>query len=182
MHCGIWQFAYQIRELVIVCREYIIGLTVELERQRVTKSEPTNVKRQLELAAYFTHCRLQPNHSILTLRQAMGNFSKAKNYATAATFAKRVMAASTDEKVLSAARQVQSASDRNPRDTLELDYDHFSQFEICAGSLTPIYQGQASVEDPYTGARYKTEYAGKLCAVTQVTEVGKAASGLRLSV
>lgn len=172
----------QIRELLIVAREYIVGISVELERQRVVKSEPQNIKRQLELAAYFTHCRLQPTHAILTLRQAMGNFSKAKNYATAATFAKRVMDASTDEKALSAARQVLSASDRNPRDTVEIDYDHFSKFDVCAGSLTPIYQGQPSVEDPYTGAKYKPEFKGKLCTVSGVTEVGKPASGLRLTV
>ena len=65
------------------------------------ETEPQNLQRQFELAAYFTHCRLQPQHLILTLRQAMGTFSKAKNYATAATFAKRVMDQSTDEKVLS---------------------------------------------------------------------------------
>jgi len=172
----------EIRELVIVCREYILGLSVETERKRVLETEPQNLKRQLELAAYFTHCRLQPQHLILTLRQAMGTFSKAKNYATAATFAKRVMDQSTDEKVLSSARQVLSASDRNPRDAIEIDYDHFSKFDICAGSLTPIYQGQPAVEDPYTGARYKPEFKGQLCRVSLVTEIGKAASGLRLSV
>lgn len=83
-----------------MCREYIIGLSVELERRRIEKAEPSNVKRQLELAAYFTHCRLQPSHTVLTLRQAMAHFSKAKNYSTAATFAKRVSDLSQDEKVL----------------------------------------------------------------------------------
>lgn len=144
------------------------------------KSDPSNVKRQLELAAYFTHCRLQPAHTILTLRQAMANFSKNKNYTTAATFAKRLLELSTDEKVLASARQVLTLSDRNPRDAIEISYDHFSSFDICAASLTPIYQGQPVVEDPYTGARYKPEYKGQLCRVTQVTEIGKAASGLRL--
>lgn len=90
----------QIRELIIVAREYIVGISIELERRRVEKSDPSNTKRQLELAAYFTHCRLQSSHVVLTLRQAMGNFSKAKNYTTAATFAKRVSELSRDEKVL----------------------------------------------------------------------------------
>ena len=90
----------QIRELIIVCREYIFGISVELERRCVEKTEPSNIKRQLELAAYFTHCRLQSSHVVLTLRQAMGNFSKAKNYATAATFAKRLSELSQGEEVL----------------------------------------------------------------------------------
>lgn len=171
----------EIRELIIVCREYIVGISVELERRRVEKTEPTNIKRQLELAAYFTHCRLQSSHVVLTLRQAMGNFSKAKNYSTAATFAKRLSELSQDEKVLASARQVLSLSDRNPRDAIEIDYDHFSQFEVCPASLTPIYAGQPHVEDPYTGARYKVEFKGTLDVVTEVTEVGKAASGLRLA-
>jgi coatomer protein complex subunit alpha (xenin) len=75
-----------------------------------------------------------------------------------------------------------SASDRNPKDAVEIDYDHFSKFDICAKSLTPIYQGQPQVEDPYTGARYKPEYKGQLCSVSQITEIGRAASGLRLSI
>ena len=73
-------------------------------------------------------------------------------------------------------------SDRMPRDVVEIDYDHFSKFDVCAGSLTPIYSGQPYVEDPYTGARYKPEFKGTLCKVSMVTEVGKAASGLRLLV
>jgi coatomer protein complex subunit alpha (xenin) len=49
------------------------------------------MKRQLELAAYFTHCRLQSVHLVLALRLAMTTFSKAKSYVTAATFAKRLL-------------------------------------------------------------------------------------------
>lgn len=90
----------QIRELITISREYILGVSIELERKRVTAAEPQNIKRQLELTAYFTHVKLQAAHQVLTLRQAMSNFTKARNYPLAATFAKRVSDLSQDERVL----------------------------------------------------------------------------------
>jgi coatomer subunit alpha len=73
---------------------------IELERSRVTKDEPTNVKRNLELAAYFTHCDLQPAHLKLALRSASNTFFKAKNYATAAKFARRLLELKPDQKII----------------------------------------------------------------------------------
>ena len=43
------------------------------------------------MAAYFTHCNLQPVHLILTLRTARNLFFKLKNYKTAASFARRLL-------------------------------------------------------------------------------------------
>lgn len=40
----------QLQELVVVCREYLIGLSLETERRRLSE-DPTTLKRQLELAA-----------------------------------------------------------------------------------------------------------------------------------
>ena len=34
------------------------------------------------MAAYFTHCNLQPVHQVLTLRTALNLFFKLKNYKT----------------------------------------------------------------------------------------------------
>jgi coatomer protein complex subunit alpha (xenin) len=63
-----------------------------LETQRRSLSaDPENLARNLELAAYFTHCNLQPSHVQLALRSAMGIFSKAGNHATAAVFARRLI-------------------------------------------------------------------------------------------
>lgn len=84
--------------------------------------------------------------------------------------------------VLPQARTILAAGDRNPRDAVEIDYDQFSQFDICAASLTPIYPGSPSVRDPLTGATYKPEFKGQLCRVSGVTEVGKSASGLRTKI
>lgn len=45
----------------------------------------------LQMAAYFTHCNLQPVHLILTLRTALNLFFKLKNFKTAASFARRLL-------------------------------------------------------------------------------------------
>ena len=76
------------------------------------------------------------------------------------------------------ARQRIAAGDRNPRDTIEIDYDEFTPFEICAASYTPIYRGSPSVRCPYTDAAFKPEFKGKLDPLTPLTEIGAVASGL----
>ncbi|EIW68332.1 hypothetical protein TREMEDRAFT_39829 [Tremella mesenterica DSM 1558] len=172
--------AEEIKELVISCKEYIIGLTMETERRRLVTEDADNVVRNLELAAYFTHCKLMPAHEQLALRSAMGVFSKAGNVSTAAVFARRLVDSSpSDAKVITQARSILTAGQRNPRDTHEIAYDHFTPFDICPASLTPIYAGSPSVQSAYTGARYLPEYKGSICVVDGVTQVGTPGSGLR---
>jgi coatomer protein complex subunit alpha (xenin) len=69
---------------------------------------------------------------------------------------------------------------RNTRDTVEIDYDHFSPFTVCAASFTPIYKGSPSVSDPFTGALYKPDYKGQICRVSGVTEIGAPGTGFRV--
>ena len=76
------------------------------------------------------------------------------------------------------ARQRIAAGDRNPRNAVEIDYDEFTEFEICAASFTPIYKGSPSVSCPYTGASYLPEYKGRLDPLLELTEIGAPASGL----
>ncbi len=59
--------------------------------RKALEATPENASKNLELAAYFTHCALQPQHLQLALRSAMIAFSKAGNDATAAVFAKRLI-------------------------------------------------------------------------------------------
>jgi coatomer subunit alpha len=77
-----------------------------LETQRRSLStDPENIARNLELAAYFTHCNMQQSHVQLALRSAMGVFSKAGNHATAAVFARRLIDSGvTDSKVITQVR------------------------------------------------------------------------------
>ena len=68
--------------------------------------------------------------------------------------------------------------DRNPIDALDITYDSFTEFKICAASYTPIYKGSPSVKDPYTGASFLPEYQGTISPLTGVTEIGLQTTGL----
>ena len=57
--------AQQLRE---ICCSYLVGLTMETARKELPKATIEQQKRICEMAAYFTHCNLQPIHQILTLR------------------------------------------------------------------------------------------------------------------
>jgi coatomer protein complex subunit alpha (xenin) len=92
--------ALQWRETVTAAREYLLGVTIELERRRVAAEDPSNVTRNLELAAYFTHCQLQPPHLQIALRSAISIFGKANNHAHAARFAKRLVELKPDPKIV----------------------------------------------------------------------------------
>lgn len=95
-------YSIQVQDIVALCKEYVVGLRLETERQRLVAEEPDNAVRHLELAAYFTHCNLQPAHIQLALRSAMRVFAKAGNHATAAVFARRLIDMKpTDSKVVS---------------------------------------------------------------------------------
>lgn len=58
------------------------------------------MRRSLELAAYFTHCHMQPPHVQIALRSAIGVFAKANNHATAAKFARRLLELNPDPKIV----------------------------------------------------------------------------------
>ena len=77
---------------------------MEIERRRVVHEEPDNVQRSLELAAYFTHCQLQPPHLQIALRSAIGVFAKANNQATAASFARRLLELNPDPRIAAQVR------------------------------------------------------------------------------
>ncbi|KAF8343107.1 coatomer WD associated region-domain-containing protein [Cantharellus anzutake] len=168
----------QLNETVAIAREYLLGVSIELERRRLLEQEPTNVRRNLELAAYFTHCELQPPHLKLALRNAANVHTKAKNHATAAKFARRLLDLKPDAKIVAQARQMINEGDRNPIDVVETSYDTFTEFKICAASFTPILKGSPSAKDPFTGAIFQPEYKGRVSPLTGVTEIGIQATGL----
>ena len=81
---------------VFASREYNIALRTEVKRREVMNEDP---KRAAELAAYFTHAKLQPYHTALALGSAMRIFSKLKNYNTCATFCRRLLELNSTPKV-----------------------------------------------------------------------------------
>jgi coatomer protein complex subunit alpha (xenin) len=57
-------------------------------------------KRNIDLAAYFTHCKLLPQHAILALRRGIQSATKVKNYAMAGRFARRLIELNPDKATL----------------------------------------------------------------------------------
>lgn len=86
-------------QLIKICREYSLGLALEQQRRTITINEPNNIKRSLELAAYFTHCSLRTPHSQLALRQAAKQAFKSKNFRTAAQFSTRLLELAPSKKI-----------------------------------------------------------------------------------
>jgi len=169
------------QELLGICREYIVGLQMEVLRKDMPKETLEEQKRSCEMAAYFTHCNLQPVHLILTLRTALNLFFKLKNFKTAASFARRLLELGPKPDVAQQTRKILAACEKTPTDTYDLKYDEHNPFDICAASYTVIYRGKPVVKCPLSGACYLPEYKGQICRVSQVTEIGKDGIGLRIS-
>ena len=79
---------------------------METSRKELPKATLEDQKRLCEMAAYFTHCNLQPVHQILTLRTALNLFFKLKNYKTAASFARRLLELGPRQEVAQQARKI----------------------------------------------------------------------------
>ncbi|CAG8453422.1 781_t:CDS:2 [Ambispora leptoticha] len=152
---------------------------MEQARRKLTLDNPENIKRSLELAAYFTHCRLDPAHLQLSLRSAMGLNNRVKNCLSASTFARRLLELAPPTQVATQARQIQSVCDRTPRDEIAFEYDQYNPFVVCAISYKPIYKGSPSVECPYCRASYLPEHRGSLCAICEISQIGANATGLK---
>ncbi|CAJ0755331.1 24382_t:CDS:10 [Entrophospora sp. SA101] len=160
----------EVNQLVEICREYIIGLSLEQARPK-RPDNPEDTKRGLELAAYFTHCRLLPTHLQLSLRSAMTTSFRSKNTITASIFARRLLELAPPPAVATQARQILTASEKSPRDEITIDYDQYNPFVVCGISYTPIYKGSQSVECPYCHTSYLTEHKGKICTVCEIAQI-----------
>merc|ERR1712027_171871 len=154
------------QQLLTICTNYLVGLAMETKRKEMPKSNVQEQVRVCEMAAYFTHCNLQPVHQVLTLRTALNLFFKLKNYKTAGSFARRLLELGPKPEVAQQTRKILQACDKNPTDEHKLDYDEFNPFDNCAESYTP---------------KFKPGYSGKLCAnICGVAQVGKKAQGMKI--
>lgn len=171
----------EIQEMLLTVREYKQACLLQDARKATPPAE--DPKRALELAAYLTHCKLSPEHRILTLDLAMSISFKLKNFASAALFAQRLVespaatAAAAAARVAKARKVVDKAQAKG-KNTVAVDYDPRNPFVLCPGSLTPIYRGQPSVTSPYSGARYTPDYTGKVCRVDGCSTIGEETTGL----
>nr|XP_039274380.1 LOW QUALITY PROTEIN: coatomer subunit alpha-like [Styela clava] len=169
------------QQLITICREYIVGLTMEQRRKELPKESLDEQKRNCEMAAYLTHCQWQPVHLMLALRTAQNLFFKLKNYKTAAGFARRLLELGPKPQIAAQTRKIIAACDKNPRDTHELRYDAHNPFDICGASYLPIYRGKPVEKCPLSGTCYQSQFKGEVCRVTLCTEIGKDCVGLRVS-
>lgn len=144
------------------------------------KSTLEEQKRTCEMAAYFTHCKLQPVHQILTLRTALNMFYKLKNFRTAASFARRLLELGPRPEVAQQARKILQACEKTPTDEHQLLYDEHNPFTLCGISYKPIYRGKAEEKCSLCAASFFPEHKGKLCPVCGVAEIGKDVLGLRI--
>lgn len=169
------------QQLLSICREYVVGIKMETYRKGLPNGTIEEKKRHCELAAYFSHCNLQPVHQILTLRTALNMFFKLKNYKTAASFARRLLELGPRPEVAQQARKILQACEVNLVDEHTLEYDEHNPFNLCAVTYKPIYKGKPEVKCPLCVASFLPTYKGTLCTVCEVAEVGKDVVGLRIS-
>ncbi|KAM7196326.1 coatomer WD associated region domain containing protein [Rhypophila sp. PSN 637] len=173
------------KKLITSASEYAVAMAIELGRrqlgtQDVVSKNPQLLKRSLELSAYFTIPKIEVPHRQLALLSAMSQARAAKNYNLALSFANRMLANGGSPKILENARKVKAQCERNPHDAVEIEFDQFAEFDICAASHTPIYAGAKYEECAFDGSKYLPKYKGTVCAVCEVCEVGKHGSGLKL--
>jgi len=169
--------AQQLRE---ICCSYLVGLTMETARKEHPKATLDDQKRVCEMAAYFTHCNLQPVHQILTLRTALNLFFKLKNFKTAGSFARRLLELGPKPEVAQQTRKILQACDKSPTDEHQLAYDEHNPFDICAASYVPIYRGAECEIAPLSQAKYLPKFKGQVCKIDRVSQVGKATAGLKI--
>ncbi|KAF4680391.1 hypothetical protein FOZ60_013580 [Perkinsus olseni] len=175
----------QLTEFIEVCSQYVQGMRLETNRRELPHDQ---VSRSLELSAYFTCVNLQPSHHLLTLRAAMTQNFKAHNYLTAANMARRLMlgnfGASKTPEVVNQARKILAVCEQRGTDAHEINFDSNDtdpKLIICSRTMTVINpsRGEALVRCPYCNANYKAQYAGSLCDVCQLSEIGARVLGVQ---
>jgi len=173
--------AEDIDQLKTMCKEYLVGLTVELARKDILLVEPPpqeNVVRAAELAAYFTHCDLIDMHLQLTLKLAIGAVNKIKNYATVEELCNRLLALNPPTALQQHAEKgLKIARGKGSADNTKFNYDPNNPFVLCCNALLPIYQGSPKILCPFCDATFLPSFEGKLCTICQLAEVGKKGTG-----
>uniref|UniRef100_A0A646QF04 Coatomer subunit alpha n=1 Tax=Hemiscolopendra marginata TaxID=943146 RepID=A0A646QF04_9MYRI len=169
------------QQILQICREYIVGLSMELVRKDLPKDSLQNQIRNCEMAAYFTHCNLQAVHQILTLRTALHLFYKLKNYKTATSFARRLLEIGPKPDIAQQTRKILLASEKNCVDEHQLQYDEHNPFSICGQTYKPIYRGKAEEKCPLCLTSFLPQFKASVCPICTVAEIGKDCIGLRIS-
>jgi len=169
------------QKMIEVCREYLIGLTMEASRKALPKDNLEDMKRSCEMAAYFTHCKLDLNHLILTLQTALNLSFKLKNKKMAASFARRLLDLGPKPDLATKARKILMACEQDMTDAHKLDYDQFNPFDLCPATFKPIYKGKPVLRSGFSGACYSPSFKGQLCKIDKCAAIGVDVSGLKIT-
>jgi len=171
-------------DMIECCREYINFCRVEVARKQLA---PTDVGRNVELAAYMTACKVQSKtHQCLALQLAMFTSFKAQNFVTAASFARRIVQGAWGEQgnaIVPKARQVLAQAEKNATDAHSINFDprgNVENLSVCQNSFKLIGPADPVAVCPYCGSKYHTHQKGKLCDTCQLAEVGANTLGIQL--
>ncbi|GAB7346663.1 hypothetical protein MBLNU459_g1792t1 [Dothideomycetes sp. NU459] len=177
------------KQAINTAAQYILAMTIELSRRNLVGAatdlssfSDEDKKRALELSAYFTVPGMEPQHQTLALFSAMNFANKNKQLSSALGFANALIEKGTNARFKENAKKVKAVCERQPGDAIEVEFDTFSEFEICGASFTPIYAGEQSTSCPFDGIKYHAQYKGTVCKVCEVCAIGAPSSGLRLTV
>ncbi|KAI6204356.1 Coatomer subunit alpha [Aphelenchoides besseyi] len=175
------QQVLEAQQLVKICREYLVGLLLESARKELSRDAADSVRRNVEMAAYFTHCDLQPVHKILTLRTAANLAFKNNAKRACASFCRRCLELGPKPDVAANLRKMLAVAERENTNAIELTYDEHNPFVICSRTFVPIYRGKPVDKCAFCGASYLPAYRSDVCDVCQVAQIGGEATGLRIS-
>lgn len=93
-----------------------------------------------QMACYFTHSKLQPVHTLLTLRTALNLLFKLKCFKTCLEVGRRLLELGPKQDVAQQTRKILQACEKSPQDEVRLDYNPLNPFDVCAATYTPIYK------------------------------------------
>ena len=88
------------KKMIATAREYVVAMGIELERRGLSTETEEDIKKSLELSAYFTIPKLEVAHRQLALMAAMKLAFSHKNMSSALSFANRVLANGGNAKLL----------------------------------------------------------------------------------
>ena len=86
------QEVIEAKKLIKTAAEYAVAMAIELERRELPTEGEANLKRSLELSAYFTIPKLEVVHRQLALLAAMKLAFTNRNLSSALSFANRIIA------------------------------------------------------------------------------------------
>ncbi|KAG8529414.1 uncharacterized protein KY384_006051 [Bacidia gigantensis] len=168
------------KKILTTAREYAIAMSIELARRALPSEGEANLKKSLELSAYFTIPKLEVAHRQLALHAATKLAIANRNFSSALSFANRIIANGGSPKIVEQAKKWKLQCERSPQEKIDIEYDSFAEFDICAASHTPIYHGSPNATCPFDGSMYHSQYKGQVCRTCEVCEIGAPASGIRL--